>query len=68
MTAVKAHSQSQHDEEFASSVPASFAYAGALGNAFENFRLTMRKEMSIDSHHSVQVQYILLDKQNLQQK
>ena len=68
MTAVKAHSQSQHDEEFASSVPGSFAYAGALGDAGKQFWQTMKKEMPMDHHHSAQVEYILLAKQNLKQK
>ena len=68
MTAVKAHSQSQHDEEFASSVPGSFAYAGALSDADKEFWLIMKKDMPMDYHHSAQLEYILLAKQNLKQK
>ena len=68
MTAVKAHSQSQHDEEFASSVPGSFAYTGALSDAGKEFWLIMKKDMPMDYHHSAQLEYILLDKQNLKQK
>ena len=68
LMAVKAHSQSQHDEEFSNSVPGSFAYAGAPGDAGERFWLTMRKDMPMDNHHSAQPEYILLAKQNLKQK
>ena len=68
MTAVKAHSQCQHDEKFASSVPGSFAYAGALGDADKQVWQTMMKEMPMDYHHSAQFEYILLAKQNLKQK
>ena len=68
MTAVKAHSQSQHDEEFASSVPGSFAYTGALSDAGKEFWLIMKKDMPMDYHHSAQLEYILLAKQNLKQK
>ena len=44
------------------------AFAGAAGDADDNFWDTIKKEMFIDYHHYLPAEYIFLGKQNLQQK